>query len=111
MPRPPAATTIVDTILKRLHEEIGFFLSPGDSPSHRRFRDGCIRDVKMLMRGEVEVEVETVRYYRVREGDTLSEIAEWFNVGLPALCEANSIRNADMIHPGDRLRLPEGARR
>lgn len=113
MPRPPAAATIVDTILRRLHDEIGFFLTPGDSPSHRKFRDGCIRDVKMLMRGEVEVETETVTYYVVREGDTLSEIAAWFDVSLDALADANrmNVHNRDMIHPGERLRLPEGARR
>ena len=42
----------------------------------------------------------------VTSGDTLSEIAEKYGVGLSALISANSLTNADTIHIGQRLTIP-----
>jgi hypothetical protein len=43
------------------------------------------------------------RIYVVRQGDSLSVIAERFNVPLPALIIWNRLENKQVIHPGDRL--------
>jgi len=43
------------------------------------------------------------RVYVVKEGDSLSAIAERFNVPLPALIIWNRMDNKKHIHPGDRL--------
>ena len=43
------------------------------------------------------------RIYVVRPGDSLSVIAERFNVPLPALIIWNRLANRKVIHPGDRL--------
>ncbi|MBB5158685.1 LysM peptidoglycan-binding domain-containing protein [Saccharopolyspora phatthalungensis] len=45
--------------------------------------------------------------YVVQEGDTLSEIGEWFHVPWRELQRINHIQNPDLIHPGDRLLLSE----
>jgi len=43
------------------------------------------------------------RIYVVQQGDSLSAIAERFNVPLPALIIWNRLENKGLIHPGDRL--------
>jgi len=43
------------------------------------------------------------RVYVVKQGDNLSNIAERFNVPLPALIIWNRLENKKHIHPGDRL--------
>jgi hypothetical protein len=43
------------------------------------------------------------RVYVVKKGDSLSEIAERFNVPLKALMVWNHLKNGQRIHPGDRL--------
>jgi spore germination protein YaaH len=43
------------------------------------------------------------RIYVVRQGDSLSAIAERFNVPLPALIIWNRLENKKHIYPGDRL--------
>ena len=42
----------------------------------------------------------------VEQGDTLSQLAEEFNVPLKAFMEANNITNADLIKVGDELIVP-----
>ena len=42
----------------------------------------------------------------VQQGDTLSQLAEEFNVPLKAFMEANNITNADLIRVGDELIVP-----
>lgn len=46
------------------------------------------------------------RYYVVRRGDSLSEIAASHQVSLRALKQTNGLRRSDLIYPGQRLRLP-----
>ena len=49
--------------------------------------------------------------YRVRDGDTLSEIAERYHVGLSKARRWNNLRRSSTIHPGQSLviYLPPGA--
>lgn len=45
--------------------------------------------------------------YRVRPGETLSEIAERYGVGLLILCKHNGIDNPNAIRSGQRLKIPQ----
>jgi LysM repeat protein len=42
----------------------------------------------------------------IREGDTLSEIAQMFDTTVSELVELNNIENANFIRAGDTLKLP-----
>ena len=48
------------------------------------------------------------RSYQVREGDTLSAIAQRFDTTVRALVEANDLDDPDRIRVGQRLRIPRG---
>ena len=48
---------------------------------------------------------ESVSTYVVKEGDTLSEIAERHGTTVEALVSLNQIENPDLIHPGQELKL------
>lgn len=45
------------------------------------------------------------RYYTVKNGDTLSEIAEDFGTTVDQLVRWNNIYNPDLIYPGQKLRV------
>lgn len=48
-------------------------------------------------------------YYKVQQGDTLSEIAERFNTSVSKLASLNQIANIHKISVGQMLRLPSGS--
>jgi murein DD-endopeptidase MepM/ murein hydrolase activator NlpD len=52
--------------------------------------------VSKITNGEISI-------YTVRDGDTLSEIAEMFEVSSKTILWANDLTNANQIHPGDSL--------
>jgi murein DD-endopeptidase MepM/ murein hydrolase activator NlpD len=78
------------------------------------FGKGCFWGlflVGMLLvagKGIQSVSANTVSFYNytVRPGDTLWDIARTHKVELAALLKANTISNANMIHPGQQLRIP-----
>ena len=45
-------------------------------------------------------------YHRVRRGETLSTIADRYQVSPAAIQRANAIRNRNRIRAGQRLRIP-----
>jgi hypothetical protein len=45
--------------------------------------------------------------YRVQPGETLSEIAERFGVGLSVLLKHNGIDNPNVLRSGQRLKIPQ----
>jgi membrane-bound lytic murein transglycosylase D len=47
--------------------------------------------------------------YVVQRNDTLWDIAQGFSVSLDSLCAANGISRHDVIRPGQRLNIPDGA--
>jgi LysM repeat protein len=47
--------------------------------------------------------------YIVQSNDTLWDIARSFDVSVSALCAANEMSPRDVIRPGQRLQLPDGA--
>jgi LysM repeat protein len=48
---------------------------------------------------------ESGHVYVVKEGDTLSHIAEQYGTTVDELVKLNNIENPDMIHPGQELKL------
>jgi LysM repeat protein len=50
--------------------------------------------------------VERQRYYTVRSGDTLGEIAQKHGVSVSALKRANGLRS-DVLKIGNRLKIPK----
>ncbi|GBC63890.1 lytic transglycosylase [Desulfonema ishimotonii] len=50
--------------------------------------------------------VKSGQTYRVRRGQTLSEIAGRYNVSARTLMRLNGLRSANRIRPGQRLKLP-----
>lgn len=47
-----------------------------------------------------------VSYYRVRPGDTLSEIAAWYGINTYSLASANGLSNASYIYVGQKICIP-----
>lgn len=47
----------------------------------------------------------TAKWYTVRPGDSLTEIAQQFDTTAPLLMWLNDIAVADLIYPGQRLRV------
>ena len=47
--------------------------------------------------------------HTVERGDTLSEIADWYDVSLRTLLALNGLDSSSLIHPGDEIRLPGNA--
>ena len=45
--------------------------------------------------------------YVVQPGESLSEIAERYGVGVAALLKYNPLENPNMLRPGQRLRIPK----
>lgn len=45
-------------------------------------------------------------YYRVKHGDTLSEIAAWYGMSTYALASSNGLSNASYIYVGQKLCIP-----
>lgn len=48
------------------------------------------------------------RYYVIKRGDTLSKIAQSFNVRVEDLMALNGIVDPDKIEAGDELEIPQG---
>lgn len=45
--------------------------------------------------------------YTVKNGDYLFAISKRFQVPLKSVIRLNDIKNPDLIHPGDKIRIPE----
>lgn len=48
---------------------------------------------------------QTIKYYTIKKGDTLTYIARQFHTTVKQLCEWNSIKNPDLIYEGDKIRV------
>ncbi len=55
---------------------------------------------------EAPIENEFYIDYRVKSGDTLSEISKNYNVSIEKLAEVNGIKNVDLIYSGQLLLIP-----
>lgn len=55
-----------------------------------------------------EKERVTLRYHRVRTGETLSHIARRYQTSVSAICKANRIRNSRLIRANSTLVIPIG---
>ncbi len=50
----------------------------------------------------------TLRYHRIRRGETLSQIARKYKTSVTAICRANGIRNRRLIRAGRLIIIPIG---
>ncbi len=50
----------------------------------------------------------TLRYHRIRKGETLSQIARKYQTTVSAICRANGIRNKRLIRAGKTIVIPIG---
>lgn len=50
-----------------------------------------------------------LRNHRVQRGDTIASIADHYDVSVREILNANSIRNANLIKPGQLIRIPSNA--
>jgi membrane-bound lytic murein transglycosylase D len=57
---------------------------------------------------EWEAPVNTFSVHRVRRGETLSGIASRYGTNVRTLMEANNLRSANRIWPGQQLQVPDG---
>ena len=68
-----------------------------------------IKNVNLIYSGQVlkipDKEAVT-RSYTVKKGDTLSGIAKKYNTTVNAIANANSIKNVNLIYPGQVLTIP-----
>lgn len=80
-------------------------------------KDSRIRSGQKLLVGGYEPNVKTARKkrsratlptaYRVREGDTLSEIAQLYGVDREVIAHSNNINDADHLRVGKTLTIPK----
>jgi nucleoid-associated protein YgaU len=76
---------------------------------------GNLQGVKEVQADALKAPAESVmvEYYVIKSGDTLSAIAQHFygkGSEWPKIFEANRevIKNADLIYPGQKIRIPKG---
>ncbi len=50
----------------------------------------------------------TLRYHRIKKGETLSQIARKYKTSISAICRANGIRNKRLIRAGKTIIVPIG---
>ncbi len=73
--------------------------------------DGTVSASPPRLRSSTSAAVTTsATPYTVRAGDSLAGIANRYGLRLGALLQANSLTITSIIHPGDELTLPAGAR-
>ena len=55
---------------------------------------------------EMNNRVYMTRYYKIKGGDTLSQLAEEFEIPLSTIKQANDIQNASLIQMGQTIKIP-----
>ena len=69
-----------------------------------------IRNPNLIYAGEIIVishnyNNRDVKEYKIKKGDTLSEIAQKFNTTVSYLAQINKIQNPDLIYAGNYLKI------
>lgn len=64
---------------------------------------GPVGELPLALLSESTFTTDSISLYLVREGDSLSEIAEMFDVSVNTILWANEIKDAATIQPGDTL--------
>ncbi|MDZ7343218.1 MAG: LysM peptidoglycan-binding domain-containing protein [candidate division KSB1 bacterium] len=79
-------------------------IKPADKTSEVSTKSASPQKKSPALQSNVEI-IE----YTVRAGDTLSEIAERYGIGLTTLMQYNRIDDPNALRAGQRLRIPHSA--
>lgn len=94
-----------------LHFETRYLGQPIDPQLLFDVRDGGLRADSLIVHPGLfsvitaQQKAKTIRYHRVRRGETLSAIARRNGTTVKALCRMNRIRSSSTLRAGQRLRL------
>jgi murein DD-endopeptidase MepM/ murein hydrolase activator NlpD len=91
-----------------LHYEVRYLGQPVPPRAVIDWENFCAKDSILNLNAEhfaYVKEIEQIRYYVVRKGDTLSGIASKTGVRVSKLCELNKIKKTSILRPGQRLRF------
>ncbi len=101
-----------DTTVRRIQEmnpHIRRLTTPvSNKPFLVRIPDGKQDQFETQFAQLPEKERVTLRYHRVRNGETLSHIARHYQTSVSAICKANGIRNSRLIRANSTLVIPIG---
>ncbi len=101
-----------DTTVRRIQEmnpHIRRLTTPvSDKPFLVRIPEGKKDQFETRFAAMPEKERVTLRYHRVRTGETLSHIARRYQTSVSAICKANRIRNSRLIRANSTLVIPIG---
>jgi murein DD-endopeptidase MepM/ murein hydrolase activator NlpD len=112
----PFATTRAADDLPSLHDAEMALLDAATNPDPNPSKGGVsitTTDGSLMPAGGPVGDLSTASFggtsevteYEVREGDSVSEIADMFGVSVATILSANDIKDASTIQPGDTLRI------
>ena len=82
-----------------------FYGTPGDWDAYARIEDGSQPNPAPAP----EPQPDPVITYKIRRGDTLSQIARRYGTTVAALAQLNGISNPNRIYAGQVLQIPSGS--
>ncbi|MCL1974265.1 MAG: M23 family metallopeptidase [Bacteroidetes bacterium] len=83
---------------------VGNVIDPNDLYD---FETGCVKSEVFLLSAhnfDYVKEVEKIRFWTVRQGDTLGKIASKTGVSVPKLCNLNNIKSTSILKIGQKIR-------
>ncbi|MCF7741467.1 MAG: LysM peptidoglycan-binding domain-containing protein [Candidatus Marinimicrobia bacterium] len=93
--------------IKEYNPELRRWATPPDVDNYvLRVPPGKGEEVRGVVK-KLPEEKRSFVFHSVRRGENLSYIARKYNTSISAILAVNNIRNSYLIHPGDRLKIPQ----
>ena len=100
-------TSITSELLKEYNPELRRWSTPPNIEDYTlRVPQGKGKEVGKVIQNLPKKKQKFV-FHVVKRGDNLNSIAHQYNVSLSAILAANNINNSYLIHPGERLKIPQ----
>lgn len=100
-------TSVSSKVIKEYNPELRRWATPPDVDRYvLRVPKGKGPEVQKIIK-ELPTEKRSFVFHRVRRGENLSYIARKYHTSISAILAVNNIRNSYLIHPGDRLKIPQ----
>jgi membrane-bound lytic murein transglycosylase D len=100
-------TSISSKIIKEYNPELRRWATPPDVDNYvLRVPKDKGEEVREVIK-KLPTEKRTFVFHRVSRGENLSYIARKYHTSISAILAVNNIRNSYLIHPGDRLKIPQ----